>query len=804
MSRRRGRASTQAPSGSGGRLAGVPDPVARRSRRLRIAGAALVGVAAALLGSLLVRHGGGEPAAPAAPQPIPAPASSARYAADSECADCHAGEYRAWRGSHHERAMAPASDSTVLGDFADARFTRQGVAWRFFKRDGKFFVNTAGPDGSLRDFEVTYTFGVDPLQQYLVPFPGGRLQALTIAWDTRRKRWFDLQPGTALAPDDPLRWTGRYQNWNLMCAECHTTNLQKGYDPEADAYHTVWDAPNVGCQACHGPGAAHVERARAERKGAATPAYSDGSGSGLIVAFRPEDPRGEVELCATCHSRRQRLRDGEAPGRGLLENDHPVLLQEGLYEPDGQQLDEVYVWGSFLQSAMFRRGVRCSDCHDPHSAGLVAEGNALCVRCHRDGGNPRFPTLTSKSYDTPAHHFHPSGSAGAQCVACHMPSRNYMIVDARADHGFRIPRPDLSERLGTPNACTQCHADRSAGWAAARVAERTGPGRRREPGFAETFAAARAGRPEARPGLAALVGDSAQPGIVRATALELLGGYGTGGEAAIVEATHDRDPLVRAGAATALLSLPADERLRVAAPLLRDPVRLVRIQAAWVLLPVAAERFEAGDRQAFEKAFNEYLDSQTAAADMPATWLNLAQVESQRGNQAAAERAYRRALSMDPYLVPALTGLASFLSAGGRNAEAERVLKDGVTRIPDDGRLRYWLGLLLVEEGRPGEAADELGRAARAAPGDAQVLYNYGVVLQQLGRREEAERALLAADTLAGRDSDAALALAVLYRDEREWARALPYAERWADRHPDDARARELVRDIRTRLEAGR
>src|SRR5262245_41360468 len=245
--------------------------------------------------SVSVSHRPPDPAAPA-------------YVTSAPCAECHAKQHREWIGSHHDLAMQPATAQTVRGNFNDVRVSDRGVTSRFFTRDGRFFVNTEGPDGKPADFEVRYTFGLEPLQQYLVEFPGGRLQALTMAWDTKKMRWFPLYPTERFAPDDPLHWTGRYQNWNAMCADCHSTDLRKNYDPAADTYRTAWSEVNVGCQACHGPGEAHVAWARGARDKAAAPAAD-----GLLVHLKRGDARAEIDTCAPCHSPRSRLvGDGQA------------------------------------------------------------------------------------------------------------------------------------------------------------------------------------------------------------------------------------------------------------------------------------------------------------------------------------------------------------------------------------------------------------------------------------------------------------------------------------------------------------
>jgi predicted CXXCH cytochrome family protein len=714
---------------------------------------------------------------------------------DRSCARCHETQYREWTGSHHDLAMQRADEKTVLGNFDDAKITYFGVTTRFFKRDGKFFVETEGPDGKPADFEIRYTFGVDPLQQYLIEFPGGRLQSLTLAWDTVRKRWFSLYPDEKIPPGDSLHWTGRYQNWNVMCAECHTTDLKKGYDPVTDSYKTTWAALNVGCQACHGPGQAHVAWAEKTKPGQRT----GKGGDGLLVNLKTIDSRGEVDNCARCHARRSLLDTMERPGHALLDEFRVEALRPDLYHPDGQQLGEAYEYGSFRQSKMYQQGVRCSDCHNPHTAKLRHTGNALCTQCHGTPPNPRFPSAGAKLSDSPAHSFHKTGSPGAQCVNCHMPTKNYMVVHARRDHSLRIPRPDLTVKIGTPNACNMCHTDRSPRWAAAAVEMWYGHPPGRSPHYGEALAAARAGSPTAEAELVALVADQRQPAIVRATALNTL--RGPGSAAAIVASTRDEDPAVRAAAAAGLARIPAAERVAAAPPLLRDPVRSVRIEAARALASVPPDRFDAETRKAFDAALGEYEQAQAAMADLPGSHLNLGALHESQGRNDQAERSYLTALKLDPYFSPARANLASLYATVGRIADAERVLRDGIKLLPSQGELYYSLGLLLAEAGRLSEAADALGQAARLMPDRARVRYNQGLALQKLGRMAEAERALLKAEQLNPRDPQIAYALAFFYAERHQDQRALTYAQRSVEQAaPDDPGPRQLVEQLKQRL----
>ncbi|MBE0594825.1 MAG: hypothetical protein IH616_20765, partial [Gemmatimonadales bacterium] len=458
------------------------------------------------------------------------------------CVDCHEKAAEAWTNSDHDRAMAVATDSTVRGNFNDAVFEDRGITSRFYRRDGKFYVSTQGPDGETEEFEITHTFGWEPLQQYLVPFPGGRRQALSIAWDTERGRWFHLYPNQVIPPGDWLHWTRNAQNWNGMCAECHSTNLIKGYDPETKTFATTWSEIDVSCEACHGPGSRHV--AWAELPPMARPARENYD---LAIRTSGITNQQQVELCAPCHSRRSELGDYDHTHPDLLDNVLPTVLREGLYHADGQILDEVYVYGSFVQSKMFRMGIRCGDCHDVHSLKLHKDGNELCLQCHQ-----------AETYDSYDHHFHKKiyegqPSDGALCVKCHMVEQPYMVVDWRADHSLRLPRPDLSQEISVPNACTQsgCHDDRPLSWSL--QAYRRWYGEARRPHYGTVLAAGRAGRPEARDELVTLAGNTLSPAIVRATALTLLGGYpGPEATQAFDRALADEDPLIRY---TALSSL---------------------------------------------------------------------------------------------------------------------------------------------------------------------------------------------------------------------------------------------------------
>jgi len=692
----------------------------------------------------------------------PSPVATGHYVNEEGCGACHEAQSKAWTGSHHDLAMQEATAQSVLGDFNHARFSHAGVTSRFFRRDGKYFVHTDGPDGKLADFEIKYTFGIEPLQQYLIELPGGRLQALSIAWDAKRKRWYHLYPNERIDYRDELHWTKPAQNWNHMCGECHATDYRKNYDAATNTFKTTASRLDVGCQACHGPASHHVDWAK--RAGDSAMMAPRGSRKSDFSVDLTASSRTQIETCARCHSRRSTISEGYRHGARLMDTHLPALLTETLYYADGQIQDEVYVYGSFLQSRMHAKGMRCSDCHEPHSTKLRASGNALCVTCHnatapRAGAHIDTSGLKRKDYDSPAHHFHTPGKPGAQCVDCHAPVRTYMVVDPRRDHSFRIPRPDLAARISTPNACNQCHRDKTAKWATNAVTRWYGPNRGSARHYGEALFAGRYAKPGAVGELTALAGDNAQPAIVRATALDLLARYPGGSAlAALQRGLDDADPLVRRAAVVGQERLPPAQRKAALLPRLDDSVRAVRIEAARLLVPVASS-LEGNDKARLDRALAEFNATQQENADRPEAHLNLGNLHLSRGETAPAEAAYRKAIALDAHFVPAYVNLADLYRASGREAEAEQVIRDGLRASPTAASLHEALGLTLVRQGKRDAALAAFYSATRLAPDNPRHGYVYAVALHSSGKRAEAMTVLRGIIKQRG-DRDVLLALA--------------------------------------------
>jgi predicted CXXCH cytochrome family protein len=726
------------------------------------------------------------------------------YVGGQACMACHAREAERWKGSDHALAMQPATSATVLGNFDHARFEKDGVTTTFFRRDGDYFVRTDGPDGQLHDYKIDYTFGVSPLQQYLIAFPNGRYQALSIAWDSRPasaggQRWFHLYPQEAIDHRDILHWTGQLQNWNFMCADCHSTNVQKDYRLAEDRYQTTWSDINVSCEACHGPGSRHVAWAQEAASGRVDPdptrglvaPLKDTSGGvwtmppGEAIARRTKPPssRAEVETCGRCHARRAHLWADYQPGQPQEQSYRVALLDEALYHADGQIRDEVYEYGSFLQSKMFRAGVTCSDCHDPHSGHLRAQGNALCAQCH----------LPAK-YDGPQHHFHPGDGKATACVSCHMTERLYMVIDGRRDHSFRVPRPDLSAKIGTPNACTDCHSGRTARWAADAVARWYGPQRQGGWHYGEALDAGRHARADAERLLVQTIENTTLPAIIRATALSLLPRYLSPQSFGVVEPSlRDQDPLVRRAAAAALSAVDPRARPTLGVPLLRDPIRSVRLEALSSLVDVPREVYSREQLLTVDQVMGEYRQAQGFNADRAEAHVNLGTLDARLGRLAAAEAAYRTAIRLQPAFIPAYLNLADLYRQQGQEDKAAQTLRAALQVDPASGAAYHALGLSLVRQQRLRDAIPELAQAARLRPDTPRYAYVYGVALHEAGMRQQALQVLTEAHQQHPADRAILAALVEYHQQSGDRQAAIDSARKLVEVSPGDAEARRLL-----------
>jgi predicted CXXCH cytochrome family protein len=708
-----------------------------------------------------------------------------QFVGDQVCQSCHAGEWEQWKGSHHDYAIAEANENYVRGDFEDAGFTDGDDTYRFYRQGEYFYVEISTEGGMTETHRIEYTFGWEPLQQYLVDIGRGKLQALHAAWDTEQERWFSLHPDETYPDDDWMHWRGGSMNWNTMCADCHSTNLRQNYIAEADSFHTEWSVINVSCESCHGPGEDHVQFVNSPE---GEEASRERIGEDLILGrFTPQIE--EINTCAPCHSLRQQLTDDYIHGDYFLDHFEPTLPHPDQYYADGQILGEVFEYASFLQSRMYAEGVQCTDCHNPHSLQLrqPLTDNQLCMSCHEP------------EYNTIDHHFHEPNTEASQCINCHMTGRYFMGNDFRRDHSFRVPRPDQSAQFGTPNACNDCHGDRSAEWAALAVEEWYG--QERPAHYSDALLKADAGQTSQNIDLRELIFDAEQPEIIRATAVWYVGRY-PGEDAAEIlgEAIQSDSPMIRTSAARAMEHLSPEIRLPLLEGALADSVRSVRIAAGQQLTGFALHDLSPDARDPFENAMQEYRAYLEINRYFPQGQMNLARYYEDQGEAGKAMDAYRGTLERDPYFTPARVNLAYLHNSIGENDQAEELLRTVIDQEPEFGDAYYSLALLLAEEQRMEEAIGYFEQAAELLAGQSRVFYNLAIANQTVNRPQQAEAAYLQAIELDPQNGDYRYGLITLYMQQNQHEQALEQAEELDQLYPNNPQIEQLLDMIRREL----
>ncbi|MGM8228655.1 multiheme c-type cytochrome [Cellvibrio sp. ARAG 10.3] len=702
-------------------------------------------------------------------------ASSEKFIGVDTCKSCHLKEYQQWQGSDHDWAMRKASKQSVLGNFNNQVFEHFGRRSRFYRKKDEYWVETDNAQGEREHFRISYTFGFFPLQQYLIGFPDGRYQALNIAWDSRPRedggqRWYHLYPNEAIPHDDLLHWTGPYFNWNSRCAACHSTNLERNYNATNNTYSTHWSEINVSCEACHGPGQKHFQLVKNDSAKQYPYSGFDVSlspvGAWLKTQERPtlvhsgERDDTQINVCGSCHGRRAQIGETLPYGAPAAEFHNAFdlsLLEEPLYYPDGQIRDEVFEMGSFLQSNMFHKGVTCSNCHEPHSLKLRAPGNQVCTQCH-----------APDHFDTPKHHHHTAKSKGAQCVNCHMPSTNYMMVDARRDHSIRLPRPDLSNTLGTPNACVTCHQNKTNLWAATALQGWLAKQNKTLPAhYGQAIHAAQQGQTSAEQALIKLINSPTSPtapALAQATALSLLPPTAASLATAQQQLTA-KEPLVRKTAVSFFAALPVAQRVDYLLPLAKDKTKVVRLEVARLLADINIQEVNKDIQLQLSTLFAEYIKAQQVNADTPEAQMNLGIFYARQQNITAAKAAYELAIKLSPLLANAYLNLADIYRTQGSEDATQKILQAGIAKNPTHATLHYALGLSLIRKKNYIAAEEALRRATELDNTNLSYLQAYALTLEQLQRRSEAIKVLIEAPEQ--RPDNLNLLINYLYKEKR-------------------------------------
>ena len=730
------------------------------------------------------------PPEPAASEPTP-PASS--FAGSSTCEACHSDIVEQWAGSHHALAEVPFDPSVHGAAFVPDRLVKHGEQTSSIRaREDSYAVVTEGADGEVAPFSPQRIIGVSPLWQPVVAGERGRFQVTSLAYDPVHDEWFDIFGDEDRRPHEWGFWANRGMTWNSMCGSCHTTGFEKNYDPDADSYDTEYTELGVGCEACHGPSARHVAAMRdgsdtpAARSPEASPGWPPDSVFTERPATGPAIPASDLartaralDTCGACHARRADLTGSFRPGDAFLDHYRPSIPDEtDLFYPDGQVWAEDFEYTSFLSSRMYAAGVRCVHCHDPHTARPHAEGNALCLSCHEGRIDPA------------PHSNHDIEGPGGQCTDCHMPLTTYMQRHPRRDHGFTIPDPTLTRDFDIPNACNRCHQDETVQWAVDWTDRWYGERMNRHTQTrARALARARRGDPGAGEGLAALLSTETAP-FWRAAALGLSGPWLPTEPAlqrVLVDSLADPDPLVRTTAtrmSSELLEAPritptTQRRLQgLVTGLLEDPVRSVRLDAAWVLrrsLPpthaVSAElesylRFNSDqptgalrlgafhlDRRADPKDLDRAVAwmEKAVAWDPNAPFLHqsLAIAYSTTGDQEGALEHMARAHALEPDEAMYAYNLALGLAEAKRYDEATQYLQAATVADPAFGRAWYNLALVHAHLDADSKALDAIDEAIAVEPENVDYVYAKATLLRDMSRYKEALDAVAAAEQLA-------------------------------------------------------
>jgi hypothetical protein len=605
------------------------------------------------------------------------------------CASCHADQTERWQRSHHARAMQPATSQTVVAEFGSTdrpvRFELAGQLTEFLRRGDQYLVRTEDAGGHRHDHVISHTIGLHPLQQYLITMPDGRLQTLGVAWDTRPRsdggqRWFHLYADSPPRPGEPTHWSGREQTWNVMCASCHVTGWRKGFDAASGSYRSTWSEPGVGCEACHGPGSRHVAWARDQSRGRPSGQDPTRGFERPITALQPPAFAFQTGTARPIAVNQGTVAQGQAAGEvcwgcHARRSELVAPLQPGAHFLDQYRPSLIepglYLPDGRIDGEVFEYGAFVQSAM--HRAGVT------CTHCHdsHDGtlratGNTLCGTCHQPAhYDRPAHPEHRQRDDPTTCTACHMPTRIYMGVHARHDHSLRIPG------LAVP-------ADSWSG---------------RSP-FAQASALAASANPDRN---------------------------------ALDTARRAHDGLLRLGAAQALARLPPPEAISLGLPLLADPLRAVRLEAARSLIRVPAHLWPANASTVRDAAVAELLSAEQLSSDRPEGQLNVAALLSALGRNDQAERWLDRTLGQSPDFVPAYINLADVYRRQGRDTSAEEnLLREAVRRAPHVAEPAHALGLWLVRARRFEEALPWLEEAETLLPGNAMLQQTLALLRQHL------------------------------------------------------------------------
>ena len=644
------------------------------------------------------------------------------FAGSQSCRECHEKFYQLWSTSFHGLAMQPYTSELARTNLTEQKAEIVAGKYRFLADIRKSVVLERTAEGEKR-YPIVQVMGGKNVFYFLTPLERGWLQVLPVAYDVRRREWFDT---TASAMrhfgdrrDEALYWKERPLTFNTSCFGCHVSQLSKNYELQSDSYHTTWAEPGINCETCHGPSGGHVSLFRALPTNQPAPADIK-----LIVLSKLTTEQRNA-TCAPCHAKMSPVTMNFAPGDRYFDHFDLVGFESPDFYPDGRDLGENYTYTQW----------RVSPC--------AKSGQLDCVHCHTSSGRYRFkdpvkandaclPCHAARVANAPEHTHHKAGTAGNECISCHMPMTEFARM-RRSDHSMRPPTPAATLLYNSPNACNLCHTNQNAAWADKFVREWR-PRDYQKPALerAALIAAARKQDWKKLPEILAYLSLTNREEVQTTSLVRLLAGCPADEQWPVLRSLMaDPSPLVRASAAEALgqrLDQPNTAALGKAAD---DDYRLVRVRAATALAAVPEESLPEGQRARVRSALGELMESMRSRPDDMASHYNLGNFHMSRSQMPEAVAEFETACRLQPDALPPHVNVALAYNALGQNDKAEASLRQALSLVPTNSAANLNLGMLLAEMGKMSEAEQAFRAAFKADPKSAQAAYNLGVLLSK-------------------------------------------------------------------------
>ena len=645
---------------------------------------------------------------------------AAAFAGSVSCRECHERFYELWAPSHHGLAMQP-----FTADFARTSLSPQTTSfvigkWEYRAEIGadRSWVHEKGPEGEKK-YEMRHAMGGKNVFYFLTPMQRGRLQVLPVAYDVRKKHWFDTTASMVRhftdVRDEPLDWKEQPLTFNVSCYNCHVSQFSTNYDAETDTYRTVWAEPGINCETCHGPGSEHVRVCKQAPEGQPPEDLK-------IISTKKFTAEQTNSLCATCHTKAPPITATFQPGNRHFDHFGLVTLEHRDFYPDGRDLGENYTYTLWRMSPCVKSGqLDCVHCHTSSGRYRFAteQPNNACMPCHKE----RVENATVHTHHLPE-------SEGNKCIACHMPMTEFARM-RRSDHSMLPPTPATTIAFKSPNACNLCHSDEDAAWADKHVRE--WHKRDYQAPVLHRASLVDDGRKRDWSRLSQMleyIADENREEVYTVSLIRLLESCDNDAKwPVLLKTLNDPSPLVRAAAVTALAGNLTAEVRDALLEATEDEYRLVRTRAAAALAVYRRDQLETNERQRLQRASDEYEASLKSRLDDWASHYNLGNYYSDRGQPERALLSYETSMRLDSNRVLPFVNASMVHARMGRTTKAEQLLRMALKIEPENAAANFNLGLLMAEKGELKEAEMLLRAALKTDPQLAPAAYNLGVLL---------------------------------------------------------------------------